>query len=111
MDTNKNFKELMVLVLNADLSALRLVPNDLEEKKPSRGQVSMQGDILDFSADARITIQETMNLLIAVQHRLNNNSEGMCTISPDLNIVPFSFQTREETFDSNERYQQLRGRD
>ncbi len=99
-DTSETFKQFLAFILEADLQDLRLVPDDLRKKDGSRGRVSIQGDILDADADRRVTLIQAFRLLLAVQSRLNNGGEGMCTIGADLSPVPFTFPMIEEATDA-----------
>ena len=100
MAASKTFKEFIAIVLAADLSDLRLVQNDfLLKSNPARGSTSIQGDFLDAWLDGRLTVREARRVGNAVQDRLNNSSDGMCTIKPDLRILSFTFPMTEEATD------------
>ena len=100
MAASKTFKEFIAIVLAADLSDLRVVQNDfLLKSNPARGRTSIQGDFIDAWLDGRLTVREARRVGNAVQDRLNNSSDCVCAIKPDLRILSFTVSMTEEATD------------
>ena len=79
--------EFMSIIGDAPLFELRAVEADYKAKKQGRPKVSIQGMILDAMDDARLEGVEAHRLLCLVNQRINGNSEGLCRITPDGDVM------------------------
>lgn len=86
--TSEVVADLMFLVDNATLEELMLHSGDKVMRKHRKDEkVGVQGMVLDAFDDAKIDIVDAHRLLSRLQGRINGNSEGLCRVDRDGNVI------------------------